>query len=292
VDQPADGEVEYAGKLLSEWLADLDAPDIETREFAASALYNFAFGRNLHGKPVPRAMIGPLVDALRDPEGRVRGRAARALGGVGAAARRALPELIELLADDEEEDGARAEIAWAVAELGAAREAAPVLLRLLRDGAGDVREAVGAALDKADLSGLGVEVQLRACLRDESPVVRTWVCWSLWRLTKAAGELIPLLLAALRDERARMTAAQLLCSMKEQAVAALPQLLALHDDPNWGVRLQAVRATIHIPCSDEVALPLLESLRYNPNKVVRLYVEGELKKRGRAEPNAQPDTAE
>src|SRR5262249_41812088 len=281
-DPPEDGEPEYAGQFLSEWLAALDAPDIETREFAASALYDIAFGCHLDGKPIPPAMIAPLVDALRDPEGRVRGKAARALGGVGEAARHALPQLIELLADDEEEDGARAEIAEAVAELGGAREAAPVLLRLLQDGADEVREAAGAALEKADLSGLGVEGQLRGCLGDESPVVRTWACWSLWRLTKEAGELLPLLLAAMRDERARLDAARLLCWMKEQAATALPRLLALRDDPNWGVRLQAVRATIHIPCCDEGALPVLEALRDDPHEVVRSYVAGGGEERGRA----------
>jgi hypothetical protein len=86
-----------------------------------------------------------------------------------------------------------------------------------------------------------------------------------------------------------MDAARLLCWMKDQAAAALPQLLALRDDTNWGVRLQAVRATIHIPCSDEVALPVLESLRNDPHEVVRSYVAGELKKRGRTEPGATAD---
>jgi HEAT repeat protein len=211
------------------------------------------------------------------------------LSEVGKAARHALPQLIQLLADDEEEDGARAKITEAVAQLGGARDAAAVLLRLLRDGADQVREDAGAALQKTDLSGLGVESQLRACLDDASPVVRTWVCWSLWKLTKEAREFVPLLLAAMRDERARMDAARLLCWMMEQAVAALPQLLALRNDTWWAVRLQAVRATMLIPCSDEVALPVLEALRDDPHKVVRSYVASALQKRGRAEPSAGDD---
>jgi HEAT repeat protein len=291
VDVPEDDNLEET-EQFRKWLADFDAPDTAVREFAASALYDIAIYCHLDGKQIPPVMIPPLVDALRDPEGCVRGKAARALGGVGMPdARHALPRLIELLADDEEEDGARAEFAYAVAQLGGVREAAPVLVRLLRDGSDVVREAAGAALERDDLSGLGVESQLRACLADESPLVRTWVCWSLWRLTKEAGEFIPLLLAAMRNERARMDAARLLCLMKEQAVAALPQLLALRDDPNWGVRLQAVRATINIPCSDELALPLLESLRADPHEVVRMYVVDELKKRGRAEQAAAHDPA-
>jgi HEAT repeat protein len=227
-------------------------------------------------------MIPPLVDALRDPESRVRGKAARALGEVGEAARHALPQLIQLLDDEEEEDKALAEIAEAIADLAGAREAAPTLLRLLTDGADEVREAAAAALERADLSGLDIEGQLRACLADESPLVRTRVCWSLWRLTKEAGEMIHPLLTAMQDERARLDAARLLCWLKNQALAALPQLLALRDDTNWAVRIQAVRATIHIPCSDEVASPVLEALRDDPIEVVRTYATGELERRRQA----------
>jgi HEAT repeat protein len=288
LNQTLDGDLEYEGHRLRVWLANLDAADTEVRELAASALYVIAFRCHVHGKPIPPAMIEPLVDALRDPQSRVRGMAARALGAVDEAARHALPQLIELLTGDDEEDDARVRIAAAVTELGGAREVAPVLVRLLRDGSDEVREAAGAALEKVNLSGLGVEDQLRDCLTDESPVVRTLACWSHWRLTREADNLVPLLLVALQDERARMDAARLLCWMKEQAEPALPQLLALRDDPNWGVRLQAVRAITHIPCDDELALPVLEALRDDPDEVVRLHVAEELMKRGLAEP-AAPD---
>jgi HEAT repeat protein len=278
---PKDEEPEYAGHLLSELLAYLDAPDTERREWAAWALWGLLLNRRREGKPVPAVAVLALIDALRDPEGRVRGRAAMALGEAGEAARYALPRLIELLADDEEEDGARAQIANAVADLGGAREAATILLRLLRTGADEVREAAAVALQRAVLSGLGVEGELRAGLSDESLVVRTWVCWSLWRLTRQGGEFIPLLLTALREERTRLDAARLLCWMKDQARAVLPELLALRDDSDWMVRLQAVKATLLVPCSNEVALPVLESLLDDPHKVVRSFVAGALKERGR-----------
>jgi len=110
-------EPQFAGKLLSELLADLEAPDAELRVWSASALDGFIWQCHADGKPIPAAVIRPLIDALSDPVGDVRGWAAIALGTLGKEGRHALPQLIKLLADEREEDGVRAKIAEAVAEL-------------------------------------------------------------------------------------------------------------------------------------------------------------------------------
>jgi HEAT repeat protein len=277
-----DGGREYAGKPLADWIAGLAHPDPGVREVAALALSAVPMTYHLAGEPVPEALVRALVGALGDPEARVRGQAARALGAASESARHALPRLVELLSDDAEGWAALAGYAAAVGDLGGAREAATALLLVLRAGDGEAREAAAAALAKADLTGLGAEADLTACLADGSGVVRTWACWCLWKLTGQAGNLVPILTEALQDGRSRLDAARLLCRMRGEAAAALPRLLALQGDPDRCVRLQAVRATIHLPCPDGAALPVLEALRDDPSGVVRSYAADGLARRGRA----------
>jgi hypothetical protein len=80
---------------LSIWLADLKSPGIDNRIAAAQH-----FGKSGRSASVSQ-VIEPLVEAMADPEWRVRFTATIALGDIGAPAARALPALQAACADDQ-----------------------------------------------------------------------------------------------------------------------------------------------------------------------------------------------
>jgi HEAT repeat protein len=95
-----------------------------------------------HGKPV-----GHWVNALRDPDPRVRRKAVTALGHVGPADPAALPALSGALKDPD--PSVRARVVLALLNLGrAARPAAPALEEARHDSSPQVREYAGLALKR------------------------------------------------------------------------------------------------------------------------------------------------
>lgn len=78
--------------------------------------------------------VGPLVQALNDPEPAVRTAAARALAAIGPEASQATPALMQAL--DDRDHQVRVAAARALGQIGpAAHEAVPALLQVLREEA-------------------------------------------------------------------------------------------------------------------------------------------------------------
>jgi HEAT repeat protein len=95
------------------------------------------------------ACLSALIAALKDPDGRVRGLAAQAIGEIGPRAALAVPNLVALLADPDE--GSRNSACIGLAGIGpAARAALPALQRSLRDPSVDVRRFAQQAIDKIE----------------------------------------------------------------------------------------------------------------------------------------------
>ena len=91
--------------------------------------------------------VPALVQALRDPEARVRNAAASALWGLGPKAHDAVPTLAEALADND--DGVRLGVVMALESIGRdAAAAVPALARAVRDRDGNVRLWAAKALAK------------------------------------------------------------------------------------------------------------------------------------------------
>lgn len=127
--------------------------DADVRLRRGVALYLFLAGGN-DSKIAPRALdltsfLDPLVQALRDPDQRVKELSAQAVGLIGPAAAVAVPELVRLLADPAE--GLRNTACTGLAGIGPlARDALPALRNALADSRPDVRRSAQSAIDKIE----------------------------------------------------------------------------------------------------------------------------------------------
>jgi len=95
-----------------------------------------------HGQPVDH-----WVQALRDPDAKVRKRAADVLGNVGAADATVVPALAAALKDQDR--GVREATVLALLKMGpAAKDAAPALVEASKDSDARVRSYAAKALEK------------------------------------------------------------------------------------------------------------------------------------------------
>lgn len=100
----------------------------ELRSSAAIAIYNI--GSDAH------SAVQPLIQVLADDDPDLHTDAALALGGIGPKAEAAVPALVKVLANPKEKDKARVEAAKALAKIGpvaAAVDAVPTLVGVLKD---------------------------------------------------------------------------------------------------------------------------------------------------------------
>jgi HEAT repeat protein len=174
-------------------------PDEEVRANAAEALHT-------PGHHDSKSSVSALTMALGDPAAGVRSCAAQTVGDFGAAAESAVPDLIRLLADTDEdvrmfavsslgsighEIGPRAQtvapalckmladpaesVRWEAADaLGClGPHAIPALIRTLGDPAADVRRQAATTLGQIGPSAKAAVPSLQKMLRDNSPGVRT-----------------------------------------------------------------------------------------------------------------------
>jgi HEAT repeat protein len=184
------------------------------------------------------------VRGLRDRRALVRARSAYGLGALGRRASAAVPELIELLADND--DAVVAAAGSAIQDIGlsagprligglrdqracvrgqcarllhamprAAIGAVPALLRLLDDADASVRAAAAGALGPMAARAKGVLPALLRAGGDRAPEVRVAVVESIGGAGVAAVPAVPFLLRCLHGEDA---------SLAEQAALALGRL--------------------------------------------------------------------
>lgn len=265
----------------------LGNPDLGTRQVAARAL-----GR------IGAAAVASLTDALRDPDMNRRYHAAEALGYMKAGAAPALPALLEAMRDPEGK--VRRAGAGAVAAVGVGAEELPILLEALDDddmrhGAVDALAGLGAAAEPAvprlveimcadpawttrrqameTLGALGGLAEaavpyLREALSDPEDDIRQQVMQTLLQLHP--GDLSPaetLLLDAYRYTRC--DALRCLRDLGPGARAALPAVRdALLDADPW-VRVSAGWALYAIAGEPDAAIPVISRELRSPNEVVR-----------------------
>jgi HEAT repeat protein len=203
--------------------------------------------------PVAASAVGPLVQALKDPEPGVRSAAAGALGRLGPVAR---------------------------------ARSLPALLAVLGDGSGNVRAAASKALSqlgrftKADLPVLA------AALEDSGrdPQVRLFALRALGQLDLGATTAIPLYAVALSDDdrQLRRLAVRLLGKMGRPArTRAFPLLVRALDDRVVEVRRAALEALLSVGAPATSAPLLLDIFTARGASVeARLYAAQTLGKFG------------
>lgn len=234
---PADTRSEFA----SDFIKMLGDADPETGRAAGAALIR------LGGLAVPA-----LVEKLADPA--FRSSVTEILSVIGPAAKPAVAALVKALDDGDPQS--RGDAAVALAAIGAdAVEAAPSLLKILADEAGDdgLRYAAAYALGRIGPGAAAAEPVLRRLAESKDELMATVAVWATLKIKPDDASLfetaVPLLRRALRADRemARLEAAVALGDIGPAAASAIPMLeLVAEDDPVKPVRQAAAAALAKI----------------------------------------------
>jgi HEAT repeat protein len=202
------------------------------------------------------AAVEPLTKALGESDLTMKLGAARALGGMGPAAKDAVPALIKNLADSQ--DPVRDESAQALALIGSA--AGPALVAALQDA--DVKRRIGAAnalqqMDPAYRDG-AKDVE-QAATKETDAAVRAALYAALPKTGVTPDRCVALILPAVTDENETLRHAALNAMLSSSAVrkAAVPKLSALLKDNNPAVRDRAAHALGRVGPGAAAALPSL-----------------------------------
>ncbi len=160
-----------------------------------------------------------LITELGHKETKDRKNAARALGSIGEGAVDAVPALIQLLQDQDEDPRVRLKAEWALGKTGVP----------------EAIKAVEYAVQRRKAKKLIKELQ------DQNPEVRAN---ALHKLVEIGEDAVPALIQALQDQdsNVRNNAARALGSIGEGAVDAVPALIQLLKDQDEWVRINAAWA--------------------------------------------------
>jgi HEAT repeat protein len=171
--------------------------------------------------PAPLAAVPSLLSLLKDSDGRVRLRAATALGELGGEVRRVLPVLYAALAEaaqDDTDDAVRAEAVRALLQTG------PLPATEVGSLAGALQSELAvvrfhAAIALGDLGPDGeaaMPTLIHASLWDEDPAVRVGAAMALWKIDPRK---VPLILGVLT--RALGDANELVCWIAAECLAQM-----------------------------------------------------------------------
>lgn len=252
------GQVAFAQDALPKIIAGLDSTNKNVRFQAIIALGNHGTGARSAAAP-----LKDLVDREREPQ--VALQAVQALTQIGAHA-----ELRELLGHPGQH------IRWqAVAGLGVigppAKKAVPDLIRLLAD-----EQPITRMLAAQALGEIGLESELDArkvifMLRDVDPDVRQF---ALYALMNVGPNSIPALEKMLSDTEpvyVRTACLQALANQGPPAKAVLPTVIKLLSDPEAEIRAQSAATAAAIGADAKDALPALFENLLDKDAQVQMY---------------------
>ena len=239
----------YQGKTLTEWLVDLDDqhPGPKYDHARAAVLH---FGTN--GLPT---IVSKFV-----VHGQVYHNAINACYELGPLAKPAIPELIKVL----NSGFTRGYIGAALGRIGP--EAIPPLLDALTNRTESVRTEVVSSLGnfsgRESIQMSNAIPGLIACLKDESPFVRSSASRSLGFMGLEPASVVPALTAALNDTdiQAKWCACLALGEFGRQAESSIPALSAALHDPSPSVCGTAAIALVQIAPDDSSRITSLMPL--------------------------------
>ena len=171
--------------------------------------------------------------------------------------RDAIPYFVALLGEAGIDSAGRVDKVYAIKALGKlkADEAAPSLMKLLKDPWSPARAAVAGALARMEWKEAVPE--LLKLLDDDKEHVRREVAWALGRLRADASLARYALLARASNFRDRQAAIEMLALLGRER--AVPILLRLLGDPDDRIRITAAKWLCDIGVSDGVEILLQES---------------------------------
>jgi hypothetical protein len=171
-------------------------------------------------------LVPDLVAALKDKDPQVRAGAARALRGIGPAAKTAVPALMGSLRKEKDEES-KLEMISALGKMGAAaKEAVPVLMDLLREREETVREVAITALGEIGPEASAAVPALIKIAEGEEPEEQEAAVAALGKIGPAAKAAVEVLVKAFRTASPE-AAAEALAGIGREARAAIPELRAI-----------------------------------------------------------------
>jgi HEAT repeat protein len=190
--------------------------------------------------------VESLIVALTDPDAHVRRVAVASLGAIAPAPQRAdaVEALVPLL-----KTGDRVAAVEALARFGPrASPAVPALIQVLGDADEDARWNAADALGQIGPEARAAVPRLIAVLKDESAEVREHSAESLGQIGAEPESVIPALVMTLKDEnpKVRRDAARSLGQFGPKATTAVLALQALSKDTSDSVREAVAKSLLQI----------------------------------------------
>ncbi len=221
----------------------------------------------------PQAVPG-LIEALKDPDPRVRKNAFHAIGQVVPVGKNLVVAIVEAMRSADPYTREAAAEVWG--SMGGLKTRIPhhVVVALAEDlTKGDVKTQVKAADALAAIQSGTKEgiAALERALKDPQVVVRLRAAVALGSIGPQAGDAVPALVQAMEDPEAevRRSAAQAVGSMESQAKDAVPALAVALEDAESQVRRQAAESLGKIGWPAKSAAPELIRALTDPDAVVR-----------------------
>lgn len=215
------------------------------------------------GKP----SVPHLIDELGNSRPDVRNRTAFILGKIGAAAHDAIPNLIELLADDDSVRGIAAE---AILRIGPREEALETLIPHLESEDPEVRGMVALTVSKIRNAAGRALSKIRELLDDENPRMRRDAVMAIGNFGSEAYQCIAAVKVRLEDEdqQVRRSAVYALSEISSDSTDVLPHLTTALDDEDPGVRSAAAVAIGHFgPAATDLVPKLIRLLDDNSTQL-------------------------
>lgn len=206
------------------------------------------------------ADVPVLVKRLDDKDLNARAKAAEALAQIGPEARRAVPDLVKHLKDD---DMVRKNVAEALAQIGGLTSSdVATVAEGLKDPNRDVRIAISAALVKAGSEAKEAVPALMVALKDDELKVKINAAAALAKVGAGAKEAVPALTAALKDPSMdiKVSAAGALMGIGPDAKPAVKPLVEALSGASKDLKLNVVGAFEKIGADAKEAVPALIKL--------------------------------
>lgn len=192
-----------------------------------------------------------LVEALSHKNPKMRFEAAWALGGFREHAAGAIPSLVQLLKDPDNE--VRAQAAESLSCIGLAPQFIPQAIDALSDENPVVRECVAWALAHLKAQAAAAVPALIAALADPVGHVRQRAAVTLGEIGAAAGDAVPVLFRLILagdegDPIDLVLALQSICAQNDAAAGTVRELLAARDQPvPQALAIPLARAATEVP---------------------------------------------